>query len=259
MGIKDSIKDWLGGDKKKAAYRDKLKEAVSDGRLDTQEMKSLDELRKELEVSEVAEDKTIIRRQIYNEAVDSVRRDGEYTQSDAAELAKIQKFLALRDDQVEKTKWDLARLRVLTEIRQGNLPTVSPSSSALRGVQFEPGEIAHYSVAVELFELGSTRGNDGVAIQWGRPYDGGSARAHGVPEAGAKPLGEGYLIITDRRLVLRTGTRTAAVKYSREAQVYLYGDGLRLQRTVGNTVLRFKSGSEETGEIVGELLSALMK
>lgn len=259
MGIKDSIKDWLSKDKKKAAYRDKLKEAVSDGRLDTEDLKSLEELQKELDVSDVASDRTIVRREIYNEAVDSVRRDGEYTNTDAAELAKIQKFLALRDDQVEKTKWDLARLRVLTEIRQGNLPTVSSASAALRGVQLEPEEIAHYSVAVELFDLGTTRGNDGVEIQWGRPYDGGTARAHGVPEAGAKPLGEGYLIITNRRLVLRTGNRTAAVKYSPAAQVYLYGDGIRLQRTVGNTVLRFKTGSEETGEIVGELLSALMK
>ena len=41
--------------------------------------------------------------------------------------------------------------------------------------------------------------------------------------------------------------------------MYLYSDGIRLERTVGNTVLRFKSGSEDTIEIVAELFSALMK
>jgi len=253
------IKDWFSGDKKKAAYRDKLKEAVADGKLDTEEMKSLEELRKDLDVSDVAGDRTIIRRQIYNEAVGAVRRDGEYTHADAAELAKIQKFLALRDNQVEQTKWDLARLRVLTEIREGHLPTVSEANVALRGVQLEAEEVAHYSVSVEIFQLGSTRGADGVQLVWGKPYDGGSARAHVLPEAGAKPLGEGSLIITNRRLILKTGTRIATVKYAPEAQIHLYGDGVRLQRTAGNTLLKFRSGSEETGEIVGELLSALMK
>ncbi len=253
------IKDWFGGDKKKAAYRDKLKEAVSDGVLDTQEMKSLEELRKELEVTSVVEDRTVIRREIYNEAVDAVKRDGEFTNTDAAELAKIQKFLALRDDQVEKTKWDLARLRILTEIRQGNLPTVSASNVALRGVTFEPGETAHYSISVDVLDQSSTRGADGVQMVWGKPYESSSARVHVLPEDGAKPLGEGSLILTDRRLILKTGNRTAAVKYSKDAQIHLYSDGVRLQRMVGNMLLRFRSGSEETGEIVGELLSALMR
>lgn len=253
------IKDWFSGDKKKAAYRDKLKEAVSDGVLDTQEMKSLEELRKELDVGEAAGERTVIRRGIYNEAVGAVKRDGEFTTEDAAELAKIQKFLALRDDQVERTKWDLARLRILTEIREGNLPTVSPSNVSLRGVQFEPDEIAHYSLSVEVLDQPSTHGADGVQMVWGKRYDGGAARAHAVPDEGAKLLGEGSLIITDRRLILKTGNRTAAVKYGREAQIYLYGDGVRLPRTVGNMLLKFRSGSEETGEIVGELLSALMK
>jgi hypothetical protein len=262
------IKDWLGGDKikelfagdkKKAAYRDKVKEAVSDGKLDTQEMKSLEELRKELDVTDARDDKTIIRRALYNEAVNAVKKDGEVTATDAHELAKIQKFLALRDDQVEKTRWDLARLRTLTEIRMGNLPTVAASNVAMRGVQLEPDEIAHYTLSVDMLDLSSTRGADGVQVEWAKPYESGSARAHVLPESGAKPIGEGSLIFTSRRLILKTGGRTAAVKYGPDAQVHLYSDGIRLRKTMGNTLLKFRSGSEETGEIVGELLSALMK
>lgn len=51
----------------------------------------------------------------------------------------------------------------------------------------------------------------------------------------------------------------AAVEYSPQANLYLYSDGLRIERTVGNTILRFKSKSDGTAEIVGELLSALMR
>lgn len=252
------IKDWFGGDKKKAAYREKFKEAVADGKLDTQDLKNLEEARKELEVTEARDDKTIIRRALYNEAVGAVKRDGEVTATDAHELAKIQKFLALRDDQVEKTRWDLARLRTLTEIRRGNLPVVPPAS--LRGVPLEPEETAHYTMTVELFDLPSTRQNDGLRMEWNRPYESDSAKMHVLPEDGAKPQGEATLIVTNKRLVLRTeGGKTAAVRYGPQAMIHLYADGIRLEKTVGSTLLRFKSRSEETCEIVGELLGAVMK
>ena len=47
--------------------------------------------------------------------------------------------------------------------------------------------------------------------------------------------------------------------YSPQAEFFLYAEGLRIQRTVGNTILKFKAGSEDTTQIVGELLCALMR
>src|SRR5258708_14806682 len=201
MGIKDwlggdKLKELLGRDKKKEEYREALKEAVSDGKLDTEEMKSLEELRKGLDVSSAAEDRTVMRREIYNEAVQAVRKEGEFTATDQHDLNKIQKFLALRDDQVEQTKWNLARLRVLTEIRLGNYPAVAPSNVAPRALQLEAEEMAHYSVTVELFDQSSTRGNDGVAIVWGVPYESGAAPGHGIPGSIANPCGAVTVIIT---------------------------------------------------------------
>jgi hypothetical protein len=253
------IKDWFGGDKKKAAYREKLKEAVSKGKLDTQDLKELRQLQEDLDVTSAADDKTVMRREIYNEAVGAVRDKGQLSATGVHELAKIQKFLALRDDQVERTKWDLARLRTLTEIRRGILPSVATSNVSLRGVQFEPNEIAHYSLQVDLLDQPSTRQNDGIQVVWNTRYEEGSAQVHVLPEDGARAIGEGTLILTDKRLVLKTGNKTAAVKFARDAQIYLYGDGLRLPRTVGNTLLRFRSRSGDTGEIVGELLAVLMR
>jgi hypothetical protein len=254
------IKDWFGGDKKKAAFRDKIKEAVADGRLDSQDLKKLEEFRKEMDLAGAGDDRTVLRREVYNEAVAAVRKDGEVTATDAHELAKIQKYLALRDDQVERTRWDLARLRTLTEIRHGNLPTVPASNGALRGVQLEPEETAHYTMTVEIFDQPSTRQNDGLRMEFGKPYESEAAKVHVLPEAGAKPQGEASLIITNRRLVLKTENgKIAAIRYGPQALIHLYSDGIRLERTVGNSLLRFKSRSEETCEIVGELLSALMK
>ncbi len=254
------IKDWFGGDKKKAAFRDKIKEAVADGKLDSRDLKEIEQARQELGVTGAADDRTVMRREIYNEAVAAAKQDGELTGTDAHELAKIQKFLALRDDQVEKTKWDLQRLRTLTEIRRGNLPSVPGNSSSMRGVQLEPDENAHYSMSVEVLDLPTTRQNDGVRAEWAKPYEGGSAKMHAMPEDGAKPQGDASLVITNKRLVIRLENgKIAQIRFGPQAMIFLYSDGVRLERTVGNTVLRFKSKSEDTCEIVGELLAALMK
>ena len=260
MGIKDSIKGWFEGDKKKEAFRDKVKEAVADGKLDAQDLKEIEEARQELGVTDARDDKTVIRRAIYNEAVLAAKREGEITATDAHELEKIQKFLALRNDQVEKTRWDLARLRVLTEIRKGNLPTVPANNASLRGVTLEPDEVAHYSLSVELADLPVTRGNDGIAMARGRPYEQFSVAAHALPGDGARPQGDASLVITNRRLIIKTQSgKTAAIRFGEAAKIYLYGDGVRLEKTVGNTVLKYKSASEEIGEIVAELLTAVMK
>jgi len=254
MGLKD-----LFGNKKKEELREKAKEVVSEGKLTPGKAEQLKKLSQE-HAEDLADDKTRMRRSIYNKAVAGAKARGKLSEGEAAELAKIQKFLALRDDQVEKTKWDLARLRKVTEIRQGQLPTVEPGHVSLRGLQLNPGEIAHYSMHVDVQDRPTEGGRPGVLVKWNSAYAPNSARAHSLPADGAKDLGEGYLIFTNKRLLLRSaGVKTAAVEYGPQANLFLYGDGLRIERTIGNTILRFKSKSEGTAEIVGELLAALMR
>jgi hypothetical protein len=254
------LKDFFGGGKKKEELAEKAKDVVSsDGKLTPQTTEKLKAFAQENE-ADFADDKTRVRKDIYNKAVGMAKARGKLSDGEAAELAKMQKFLALRDDQVEKTKFDLARLRTVTEIRQGKLPTVPSSNVALRGVPFEAGEIPHYAVQVDVQDRPSPSGMPGVAVRWATPYTVNSARAHTLPTEGARDLGDGYLIFTNKRLVLRPSQgKIAAVAYAPEANLFLYGDGLRIERTVGNTILRFKSKSDGTAEIVGELLSALMR
>jgi hypothetical protein len=271
MGIKDQIKgiksindlkELFGGGekaKKKEQYREKVKEAVQDGKLSNSDMMELKELRNELDVTDAADDKTELRREIYNEAVSAAKDKGGISATGMHELAKIQKFLALRDDQVEKTRFQVTRLRTLTEIRKGNLPVVSSANVALREVGLEPGEIPHYTMSVDILDQPSTRQADGVALVAGQDYSEGQAAAHALPEAGAKEMGEATLVITNRRLVLKTRGRVAAIKLGADARLFLYSDGIRLARTVGNTLLRFRSRADETAEIVGALLATLMK
>lgn len=268
MGLKDlfgkateGVNDLLGrGEKakKKDEYREALKGAVLDGKLSNTDMQDLEMLRRELDVEPAAAEKTEIRREIYNEAFDAVKQQGQISATGMHELAKIQKFLGLRDDQIEKTKFQAARLRTLTEIRKGNLPVVPDSSVALRDVALEGGEVAHYTMAVDILDQPSTRIDEGIALVKGQDYPENTAAAHGLPEAGAKDMGEATLILTNQRVLLKTRGRVAQMKLA-DARLYLYGDGLRLARNTGNTLLRFKSRSEETAEIVGSLIAAVMR
>ena len=254
------LKDLFGGGKKKEELVEKAKDVIGeDGRLTPNTTAKLKAFAEENE-ADLAEDKTRMRRDIYNSAVGMAKARGKLSEGEAAELAKMQKFLALRDDQVENTKFDLARLRTVTEIRQGQLPSVASSHVALRGVPFDPGEVAHYAVQVEIQDRPSPSGMPGVAVKWATPYAINSARTHTLPTDGAKDLGQGYLIFTNKRLVLRPAQgKLAAVAYAPEANLFLYADGVRIERTVGNTILRFKSKSDGTAEIVGEILAALMR
>lgn len=254
------IKDWFGGDKKKAAYREKVKEAVSDGKLSNTDLQGLAQLRAELDVTEASDDKTSLRRELYNDAVDAARSKGQISNTGVHDLAKIQKFLALRDDQIEKTKIEVNRLRMLTEIRRGNLPVVPTSNVALRGVPMESGEVAHYTLAVEMYDAPRSNDTEGLKVDGGFSYAEGSVASQFMAEDTARPLGEGQVIITNRRLVLKTGDgRAASVRYSAETPFYLYSEGIRLQKTMGNTLLRYRSRSDETAEIVAELLAKILR
>lgn len=252
------IKDMFGGGKKKAEFREKAKEVVGTGKLTPGKAEELRKLHQDQGMSP-GDDKTMLRKEIYNKAVGTAKARGKLSDAEAGELAKIQKFLELRDDQVERTKWDLNRLRTLTEIRQGNLPVVAAESPAMRGAQLGPGEKAHYAVQVTVLDRPNTGGRNGVQVKWGIPYVINSAKGDSLPAEGSKEVGEGYLLLTSKRLYLRGATRSAAVDYSPQASFFLYSDGVRIERTVGNTLLKFKSGSGETAEIIGELLAALMK
>jgi hypothetical protein len=134
---------------------------------------------------DLADDKTRMRKDIYNEAVGMAKSRGKLSDGEANELAKIQKFLDLRDDQVEKTKFDLARLRTVTEIRAGRLPAVSANNAALRGAPLDPGEIAHYALQVDIQDRPSAGGAPRGAGEMGHALH-GQLRARAIAAGGRR-------------------------------------------------------------------------
>jgi hypothetical protein len=249
------IKDWFGGggDKKKDEFRDKVKEAVSHGKLSKEKEEELEALRKNLDVTEASDDKTRLRRDVYNEAVDAVKAGGKLTPTEAAELARIQKFLALNDDQVEKTKWDLVRLKTVTEIREGRLPLVSPNNNTLRGIKLEAGEVPHYCVPAELFDVSDPGPAVGARFMYGMQYVPGAGKAFASPTKDATPFGEGFFLFTSERLIFKGAQRTYSFKFNEPDNVYFYRDGMRLKTKKANWLVYFRS--DGISDVVGALLS----
>lgn len=251
------IKDWFGGDKKKAEFREKVKEAVSDGRLTPQKIAELESARQELDVEDASDDRTKFRREAYNEAVSAVKAGGKMTADEARELARIQKFLALSDDQIEKTRWDLVRLKTFTEIREGRLPQVSATHNALRGVKMQDGEVAHYCVPAEIFSLADVGTTMGAKKTAGAAYALGSGTPHELPVKGAVLQDSGVFLMTNQRMVLRAEGHNHVFVIREVEQYYFYRDGIRLKTRKGHTLLRFQS--EGIVDVVGALLDHSVK
>jgi hypothetical protein len=242
-----AIKDWFGGDKKKAQFREALKEAVSDGKLTPE--------RKTLNTSSAAEDRTQVRREVFNTAVDAVKSGGKLTAEQAAELQRVQKYLALRDDQVDKTRIDLAHMRKMTEVRQGPLPTVSPDNSALRGLTFEPGELAHYCVVANFLSADEVGPIAGQQVEPHNSYRPGSSKTFALPGKGGTPMGDGVFILTNKRFILK-GARATSFPLKQPAGVFAYRDGIRLDFKKKQVLVQFRG--ENISDVACTILSRLL-
>lgn len=247
------LKDWFGGGKKKEQFREAVKEAVSDGKLSEAKLAELQALRAELD-ADPGDDKTQLRRDVYNVAVGAVKAGGKLTTTEEKELAKIQEFLNLKDDQVDKTRMDLRRLRVVTEINKGNLPTVSAEHTALKGLTLDPGETAHYTVAAESFDAGDLGNAIGSRFVFGSAFRPGMGRAFALPVKGGSSNGQGVFILTSQRFIFR-GPKSYGVKHRQPEEIYLYRDGIRLKMKKSQALLQIRD--ESVIDIVGAILAKL--
>lgn len=251
------IKDWFGGDKKKTEFREKVKDAVSDGKLTPEKIAELEAARRALDVEDASDDKTRFRREAYNEAVSAVKAGGKLSSDEARELARIQKFLALSDEQIEKTRWDLVRLKTFTDIREGRLPVVSATHNALRRLKLEDGEVAHYCVPAEIYLVPDAGSAVGSKFTAGSTYVLGAGSAHELPMKDAIKQDAGVFLMTSKRFLLRAEGHDHAFDLRAVEPYHFYRDGMRFKGRKGQTLLRFQS--EGVVDVVGALLERFLR
>jgi hypothetical protein len=246
--------DWLRGGKKKEQFREAVKEAVSDGKLTEQKRAELESLREELG-SDTSDDKTQMRRDVYNVAVGAVKAGGKLTPKEEAELRRIQDFLNLKDDQVDKTRMDLRRLSVVTEINKGKLPVVSRDNASLKGLPLEPGEIAHYAVAATCFETPDAGAVIGERFLFGSAFRAGMGRSFSLPVKGAVSRGGGVFVLSNQRFIFHGANGTIGIKLRQPEDIYFYADGLRLK--MKKSQLLYQISAQSVMDVVCAILAKL--
>lgn len=106
-------------------FHEQLFEAVKDGKLTEEEIKRLEAKREELGLTDEA--LSAVRQEMYLAAFHSVQEQEDVTDEEWDELEHIQDYLGLSDADIAKTKKELLRMRILSEIKKGNLPVISSS------------------------------------------------------------------------------------------------------------------------------------
>ena len=253
------LKDMLFGKKEdanKVAYRDEVKKAVADGKLTPEKVKHLEKLKNELDVGAAAQDFTMVRREQYQTAADAMMAQGKLTEAEEKELQRVQAFLGLKDQQIAQTKVELGRLRMLTDMRSGKFPEISPANVLMRGLKLAEGEVAHWGEIAIMLEGEDTGGSVGAGLKLmpNMAYQPGSVGTSMVPLKGAAPMDEGHLIMTSLRLIMKGQTKVTAFTYDKPEEISLYKDGVRLRLGKGRAVL-FKFRSLESADFIGLLMA----
>lgn len=179
-------------------FRQAVLVAVQDGKLTKEELDTLEKKREELGLPLAVLD--AIRVQAYVMAFKTATTDADVTDTEWDELEHIQDYLGLKDADIAKTKKELYRLRVLSEMKKGNMPIVDVPRMILR-----PHERVYWSEAMTL-----------QTNEW-------------------KDTGE--LIITDKRLVYKGKKKSLSINLSQVIDVDNTGPFLRIHANKNPSLL----------------------
>lgn len=258
MGIIAGISRKLSEMKKrhsdKKAFFQEILAAVEDGRLSEDEIRQIQARFEELGLS--TDDLKGIRSKAYAVALRAASCDSIITVTEEEELAKLQAVLMIPDEEITKSKRLLARLRLLTEIQNGNPPIVSVPNLVL-----QKSECAYWSESGAIIEERVVRrryqgGSQGFSfrIAKGVSYRVGGHRGSIVTDTAAVPVSYGDLVITNKRLVFLGDKKSFSIKYDKLLESQIFEDGIRVTDDKGKPrVVKFSF--KDNIDIVGALLS----
>lgn len=234
-------------------FQEAVLEAVKDGKLTKEEIDTLEKKREELGLSlEVLES---IRVNAYVRAFQTVSSDADITEDEWDELEQIQDYLGVKDREIAKSKKELYRLRVISEIRKGNMPILS-----LPHLIAKAGETAYWSEAVTLFrpiekKTHATRSIT-LHLSKGQNFHMGITKAH--DETGLQEDDKGQLILTNKRIVFKGTKETFAITPGQLVDMECYLSAVRLHVNRRQPML-FRYLDQGNHDIVGSVLFSIVE
>lgn len=223
-------------------------DAVRDGKLTKEEIDTLEKQREDLGLS--LNTLGHIRSNAYYAAFQTVSKDAEVTEDEWDELEQIQDYLGLTDTDIAKTKKELYRLRVLSEIRQGNMPILETPDIFLH-----PDEVAYWSEPVGLYVgfVGKKVSKHGLHLKLTKGLSLHMGVAKDSEERGLIKKDEGFLIITSKRIIFMSKEESFTTTYHQVLDIDCYPSAVRIHRSRGASQL-FVYKVLGNQDIVGSIL-----
>lgn len=239
----------------KQEFRQALLQAVNDGKLTDSEILELDKKKADFGLTD--EDIRKIRAEVFTTAFTAAKSDKQVTGEEEKELEKIQKYLGLADDEIAHDKKELARLRLLNEIQNGNMPAVLISNVILfKGESpywIEPADLIEEKVLRRHYEGGSR----GVSfrVMKGVSYRVGGHRGQMVAETGLVSVSSGDLVITNKRIIFKGDRKSFAIKLDNLLGTEIFTNAIYISENGKSSTRMIKFQQLGNHDIVGAVLS----
>lgn len=236
------------------AFVNKLLEYAEDGKITAEEIEEIEKQQAALSISEGEMNEIKIK--TYKSAYDALKRDGKITSEEEDELSKIQTYFKIPDQDIEPTKRELARFRLLREIADGNIPEVSVTNMV-----FQKSEKAYWAEAGKILEERVIRrryegGSRGVSfrIAKGVSYRVGSHKGQLISDSAIVPVSYGDLVITNKRVVFKGDKKSFSIKLEKILNIEFYVDGINMSEESGkHRVVQFNESKNM--DIIGSIIS----
>ncbi len=237
------------------SFEKMLTDSVSDGKLTEKEISQLEKEKEKFGID--SEDIGKIKIAAYLAAFQNSRAGGSITSEEEKELENIQRYLQVPDESIVATKEELFRLRLLGEIRGGNVPEIQVTNLIT-----QKGEKIYWKESSSLVEekvirRGYEGGSSGfsVRIMKGVTYRVGAHKGRLVTETGMVSVSVGEFIISDRRIVFRGNAKSFSVKLDKILDLQCYSDGIKIFENNRSAPRLIQFFSNTNGDIVNSILS----
>lgn len=255
LKIKAAIALWIA---RRKFYSSVLQMATK-GYLSKEEMDDIEESCKQLSLS--LNNLKGVSTEAYRRALSAVSLTGNVTMRKEEELNQIQDFFNIPNVNLIHEKEELAHLRILAEIRDGNLPVLNSVEIVLQKEEqaywSEPSSLIEQQVVGRHYEGGSQ--GFSFRIAKGVTYRVGSQRGQLITDKRLVKVSSGSLIFTNKRLIFTGQLKSFDIKLNKVLSVSFAHDGMIF--TTGNRenpyLVQFKS--QKNVEIIQAILSQSMK
>lgn len=202
-----------------------------------------------------------VRAKAYRGALEKVASGGLVTGGMERDLQQIQSFLSIPDSEINDQKFKLSRLRLLSEIRNGNPPILLNP-----GVILQKHEAAYWNNSAVLLEekvVGRRYegGSQGFSfrIAKGVSYRVGNHRGRMITDKTLVAVSGGELMITSKRILFKGSVKSFDIRLDKIMSTSFLDDGIVF--TTGSRekpyTLRFNSADEI--EVAKEIMSLAMR